>query len=1194
MNRYSLLFAFLVASSLLVHSPGPESGGTGTRATTGTTSSRSKTNGAMQTVSRPKGPETGVAQADAGTRSSLDAPLQVIQRFLGNISTSVPPAPIEMKILFATLPHPTETHLAGAFDQGLEAIQDGIQLEDYVFDSSYIPWSRHESRQFYDDDEKESASKNEEDLLPGILLFRRGAADANTYSQGLLVFLFTEKPTQGIAVKQAPNAVSLLRLSKIPFKGPIRILGPNYTGSLASLVSVVATLHDANPDQKIWIRSGSVSGGGTAANVMAEISQKAHGSFIDFGSTQYDNPAWTLAAVCTLERIGINSRSIATLSEKESAYGFQLRPITVDKEGRGDEENPRAHSDPCLGAKYASMPSLWALSFPRDISSLRAGYEKQGILQDPSLNQPWKKILEITSENEGEGDSVKSFGESATIAAQESVLFGISEFLKTHGIGAVIISATNEEDSYFLSQFLHAHNSDVRVVVTGVSRMFMRGQTAQFRGDLMIDDFPFFSRLPNWTGGGPNLPTYVFANGVAEGTFFAMVDLLTIEGTSAAPWHSEYSEPSWNGPPKGLYPPMYVVALGGYRTWPVSVLAAPPFGQGPAQSGHGAAQSWKVSMPFALAEQARGKPAGMNTMYVPLPWKMLLLALVLCVAIYCLAFWCANSAKSTLFASFDPSGSWRFWLFKVAIPAAIFASAFRVLSWTNEMPAFPNSNVQAWGFVAEVMTIVVPLAIAVSAVGKMLIGPPPKWSPWMAIPFVPVVFYVAAYLTTGYHSDQPFARLDVGSILTHYREMHWESGLSLVPTSLLFLLALYVWTTQAGNGAMILETAPPIPVYPGREGELSERAKCVLSVARPIPITRATTGFWCVGALTALLIVTAHFKFPPYRKITTLEAMDTTRLLLLVSMTVVILLIFDLLQFLRVWKELHKLLRALDRQSFKRSFVPIQNLPWKNLWSFRGTSLDDRGDLIIAQLECVHDLAMKHRIPSFLRYARALNRLRKRYNEPSVFMSTRKRRSNRALFVNLVHRAANEAAALIAAQDNNQPQEGSLTSRKARSVTFVCKCEEGEGRFQDEVKELEQLPDWQRTAERLVCLIYAGFIQTIVVRLQTMLISVASLFSLVTLGFAIYPFAPLFPLLMSGLVLIAIIAWAFYKVISEMNTDRTLSRIVNGADRKLEKGLYLKFAGSLALPLLTLGSSFLPGGAGRLLEMVQTLLSHAE
>ena len=1185
MNRYSLIFAFLVASSLLVHTPGPASGGNGGQAASSPTSSRAKAPGATQTVSHPRGSGAGTSQTEAGAESPLDAPLQVIQRFLGNINGSVPPAPIDIKILFATLPHPIETHLAAAFDHNLEAIQDGIQAAGYVYDTSYIPWSRHESRQLYDDDEKESASKHAEDSLPGILLFRRSTAEANTYSKGLLVFLFTEKPTQGIAVNQVPNAVSLLRLSRIPFKGPVRILGPNYTGSLASLVSVVAMLHDANPDRQILIRSGSVSGGGTAAKVVAEISQRTRGSFIDFGSTQYDNPAWTLAAVCTLKRIGIESQFIATLSENQTSYGGEQMGVAGVRS-----------SDQGKGCGELKLLPMWSLSFPRDISSLRAGYEKQGILENPSLNQPWQKVLELTSEDESEGDTVKSFGGSATIAAQESILFGISEFLKTHGIRAVIISATNEEDGYFLSQFLHAHNSDVRIVVTGTSRMFMRGQTAQFRGDLVIDDFPFFPRLHNWTWGGRETPAYVFANNVAQGTFFAAIALLADEGPGANQWHPEYSEPSWSGPPRNRYPPMYVVALGGNRTWPVLELAEAPFQRDDTtQSGPTGTQGWKVRMPFALVERSpQAAPGSVSTIRTSLPWKLLCLSILFSAALYCVAFWRANSATVTLFASFEPSPSWRFWLFKVAIPAAVFGSAFRLLSWTNEMPAFPNSDVLAWGFAAEVMTIVVPLAIALSAAGKMLIGPPPKWSVWMAIPLVPVIFCVAAYFRTGYSNPDPFARLDIGSILTHYREMHWESGLSLVPTGLLFLLALFIWATQAGNGAMILETAPPVPVYPGREGELSERAKCVLSVARPIPITRSVVGFWIVWAIAALVIVTAHFQFPPYRRITTLETHETTRLLLLVSMTVVILLVLDILQFLRVWKELHRLLRSLDRQSFKRSFVPIQNFRWKNLWSFRGTSLDDRGDLMIAQLECVRDLAMKHRIPRFLRYARALNRLRSRHNEPSVLISTRKRRSNRALFVSLVHGAANEAAALVAGQRNFQPQEETSPSKETRPAVIVCQCENGEGRFQDELKEIEQLPEWQQTAERLLCLIYISFIQTIVVRLQTLLISVASLFSLVTLGFAIYPFAPLSPLLMSGLVLIAIIAWAFYKVISEMDADRTLSRIVNGDARKQEKGLYFKFAGSLALPLLTLGSSFLPGGAGRLLEMVQTLFSHVE
>ena len=38
----------------------------------------------------------------------------------------------------------------------------------------------------------------------------------------------------------------------------------------------------------------------------------------------------------------------------------------------------------------------------------------------------------------------------------------------------------------------------------------------------------------------------------------------------------------------------------------------------------------------------------------------------------------------------------------------------------------------------------------------------------------------------------------------------------------------------------------------------------------------------------------------------------------------------------------------------------------------------------------------------------------------------------------------------------------------------------------------------------------------------------------------------------------------------------------------------MKVGEAIALPLLTLGSSMLPGGTGRLLELVETLLNHGQ
>jgi len=51
---------------------------------------------------------------------------------------------------------------------------------------------------------------------------------------------------------------------------------------------------------------------------------------------------------------------------------------------------------------------------------------------------------------------------------------------------------------------------------------------------------------------------------------------------------------------------------------------------------------------------------------------------------------------------------------------------------------------------------------------------------------------------------------------------------------------------------------------------------------------------------------------------------------------------------------------------------------------------------------------------------------------------------------------------------------------------------------------------------------------------------------------------------------------------------------VSSDGRKGQGNFYLKFAEALALPLLTLGSTLLPGGAGRLLELAQAFLNHQQ
>jgi hypothetical protein len=180
-----------------------------------------------------------------------------------------------------------------------------------------------------------------------------------------------------------------------------------------------------------------------------------------------------------------------------------------------------------------------------------------------------------------QGETVREFGGQGTVAAQESILFGIRNFIRSHGILAVIIVATNEEDRYLLTQFIHANNDCVRVVVLGATRLFMRGSTSQFRGDLIISSFPMMSRTYDWTVPDwwePHPVSRMFSDDDSQGNYVAALDLLCCKASTALPGaRSAATAPEYAGPPWGeptgtsqwRTAPIYLAALGGDASWPV-------------------------------------------------------------------------------------------------------------------------------------------------------------------------------------------------------------------------------------------------------------------------------------------------------------------------------------------------------------------------------------------------------------------------------------------------------------------------------------------------------------------------------------------------------------------------------------------------------------------------------------------------
>jgi hypothetical protein len=1217
MNRYSLIFALLFASSYAVHPP--------------------------QAVDKAAYPDSTKKPAAGVIATSADVdPTQFIQRFLdkaaeSDAKQSAPKQKDEehskkefpIQVLFATVPHPIETHLATEFDNDVSALVDGLQDSGYLFDSSWIPWNHHGPRDQFNDDIAEKNLKEGEDNTPGILFFRRKDVANNSYENGIIVFLLSEKPTEGIAFSQVHTAVQFLKdpkilqnsenrrnvkypWDKIGFSGQIRILGPTFSGSFASLIPIVNYLKnqlDFPAGEKILIRSGSATVGNDAVAAMKTIANQMPPAWVDFGSAEHDDDDWTQAAAKALYRMGIEPDSVATLNEGESAFGDINK---LKQAASQDSQNKRQCPAAADGDNRIDTCAVWKLSYPRDISSLRADYEKQGILDAATPAPPWKHFLNVKSDEQNDGDSVRSFGGENTLAAQESILLGISEFLKTHQIRAVMISASNEEDCLFLTQFLHAHNGNVRVVVVGATRVFMRGQAAQFRGDLMVDSFPMLPRLHDWTRMKDDYSARIFADSEAHGTYFATIDLFAqpqiIDGVTKYKWFPEYSEPFWTKNTMVQQPPMYVVALGDNATWPVAEDLGTQF----PPDANGAKDSFSVKMPFTLfahdlsgakSAQPSIDPTQIN---VGGYWEYLFYTSCFLTALYGLCFWIANPMSWSLFASFETSPAWRFWLFKVAIPAATAGCAIKVLAWAVDLPAKASPDALLWWSWAEGMTFLAPLIIAVAAAAKVFLQLILKMRctryldeamkyKWAAISFVPAL---VALVWLGFSIATKIQQSDgsgMNIILNAYREMHWESGLSLVPTWIFFLSALWVWALQAGNGAALMEIASKLPRIDKKPRISQKRARIIQSFGRPLPFNQWARWMWAVWVSLALIIVLGHLFFPPFKAITTLEPLTATHLVRWAADAIMALILLDVLQFLGLWNELRGLLRSLNRETFKRSFVPINDFNWRQLWSIGGIPFHERMAILGNQIECLGSLKEPNDKGCFAAIYKAVEKRKEKYSKPdsSDISSTVFRKDLRYIHYALAAAGTLAYRLIQKLEKAAVDPENSPSAIAAQSALAWLRAPKG-GRYDDETSKIAELPPRQQAAEKLLCLLYIGFIQTVIARLHTLLISVGLMFSLAALGVAIYPFAPIAPFLVTGFGMMLLIGWAFFKIFSEMDRDPILSRIVNGDDRKLQGSFYLRFTEAIALPVLTLASSFLPGGAGRLLELVQTLLSHGQ
>ena len=468
--------------------------------------------------------------------------------------------------MIALLPDPVHTHLALGFDRGIDAVEEGLQDEGYLFVRSMMPWDPKTHPESEDHVERDATELAEEarEQQPGLMLFRAQKPGPNP----LLVLVVGEAPTGGINKDQFRNAV--LEMEKLlgidpkaqgklseeqrktlwqvsPTSPGLRILGPSSSGSLQSLLDVLQCKD--SPTQKphpcyplVSIHSGTVS----SYNAIKEFDNRAASLNAHFVSFQESDDVM-------IERFqqfltgrsygarGYSAGKIALLSEDESAYGTATKrsgesPACGDPHGKSDsrplepEKDREAYSNVAewwnpsdwwphwlfqpLGRWIFHPLAEWAegiggdpdrlayppnkpeadcmltLYFPREISQLRAAYQKDVVPTTAEAHGVPRDILPDYSDVPGSDDTVASYSDRQLPLSQEAVMLGVVSELKKHQTQFILVRASDPMDTLFLVRYLRTAYPQGRLVTLGADLLLRReAEDPRFHGLLSLSTY---------------------------------------------------------------------------------------------------------------------------------------------------------------------------------------------------------------------------------------------------------------------------------------------------------------------------------------------------------------------------------------------------------------------------------------------------------------------------------------------------------------------------------------------------------------------------------------------------------------------------------------------------------------------------------------------------------------------------------
>lgn len=384
----------------------------------------------------------------------------------------------DIRFAVATVADPIHSHLSLGFDRTIDALLVAGADNGYLGSYYWLPWRSHISPQSKEASEPTSTEDLVREHQPGLIILRRSPQNGSPQNLDsvIYVFLVAETPGLGINGTQMQNALryqyrlqTLLEplnpARKDARPEPLRVIGPAFSGSAASLSAALTTARR----QKILTQNVLIAGMTSTAVASQELGISPQQSYISFG----ENTGWEIDRFLDeLISSGYQPNRVALLSEENTVFG---------KKGAVHQRK----------ARQSRSESVLQFSFPREISLLRnaetntSGQSSNGSsVPTPYLNLSLKDL-------DAADDTVPRFSTSQSPISLEAQLITLAHQLQRDRVQFIAISASNILDELFLAQFLHRACPDARLTLfNGEDDLFAHDtENASYIGSITVSPY---------------------------------------------------------------------------------------------------------------------------------------------------------------------------------------------------------------------------------------------------------------------------------------------------------------------------------------------------------------------------------------------------------------------------------------------------------------------------------------------------------------------------------------------------------------------------------------------------------------------------------------------------------------------------------------------------------------------------------